>query len=238
MRKSSRVKRRPERWTIHRKLPVRVPIPEEVEESDDEDIAALAGDFVDMSLSDESASEDDYMSEDAEEDEVEEEEEARKKSREERLDEEYDDVDDDPDYKDMSDTDSVAPPAPSSSASSSSSSSSSLSRSQSRKRKPSKPLESGKQKRKKPSLGPKPQRDRSNLRAAHEYSVRGKNSDVKDPETWEDYHDLFLPPPSDLKPTLHVFGDDDPQTEFPKKDSDVSGELRSKLEFVRLNKKP
>ena len=126
VRKSSRVKRRPERWTILRKLPVRVPIPEEVEESDDEDIAALAIDLDDMSLSDESASEDDYMSEDAEEDEVEEEGDARKKSREERLDEEYDDVDDDPDYEDKSDTDSVAPPAPTSSASSSSSSSSSV----------------------------------------------------------------------------------------------------------------
>ena len=199
------------------------------------------------------------MSDDAEEDEVEPVKRVKKKSQDEDDDEEYDDVDDDPDYEEMkdgtTDTESVAggqsvssssfssaaPPVPASSSSSSStasSSSSSSSRSQSRKRKASTPLTSGKQKQKKAVLGPKPQRDRSNLRAVPEYPSRGKKSDVKDPESWLDYHDLFLPPPPGLMPPLHVFEDTDPQTEFPKMNSDVSGEIRSKLKFVRSNKKP
>ena len=41
VRKSSRVKRQPDRWTILRKIKVRIPRPEEVEESDGEDVAAL-----------------------------------------------------------------------------------------------------------------------------------------------------------------------------------------------------
>ena len=227
VRKSSRQKREPDRFTYRKRVRARAPVPALVEDSDGDDFDRLFDRLTIESDSDDMV--DDFSSENEVDEMIDE-------SESEPSEAERDEDDDDEDYVDMSD-DSDAPLRSDKSSSSSSSSSASSSSKPSRKRSA---LVKKSMPKKKPRvvLGPKPQRDQSKQRDVPVIPSTGSRSKVQDPQTWEDYHDRRECPPPGLKPPIVEFKDIDPQSDFPKKDSDVSGEIVSKLEFTRSNKKP